>query len=172
MTSLRVRYMQVAKALRAKLQIPTGNLKDGHGPDCLVYPFVEKHSLDFLAGQEQQRNTTNGYGLDRQTLSDLSYTVIQGGFTTPNTAGLITTENYLLSYFGRLNYNFDQKYYLTGNIRQDEYSALGIKRGVFYGFGAGWELTKESFWDKAGLNKVFSSFRLSGSYGKVGNVAV
>jgi len=136
-----------------------------------AYTVASKHNIDLLVGQEQQRNTTRGYGLDRQTLSDPTYTVIQAGFTTPFTSGLFYGENYLLSYFSRLNYNFDRKYYLNANVRQDEYSALGKKKGVFYGFGAGWEVTRESFWESAGLDKVFSTFRLTGSYGKVGNVA-
>jgi TonB-linked SusC/RagA family outer membrane protein len=137
----------------------------------LTYSFAQKHNFDFLAGQEQQRNTTRGYGIDRQTLSDPAYTVVQAGFTTPQNYAQLLTENYLSSVFGRLTYNFDQKYYLSGNIRQDNYSALGVKKGTFYGLGAGWEITKEKFWSNAGLDKVFTSFRLRGSYGKVGNVS-
>jgi TonB-linked SusC/RagA family outer membrane protein len=97
----------------------------------LTYSFAQKHNVDFLAGQEQQRNTTRGYGIDRQTLSDPAYTVVQAGFTTPQNYAQALTENYLSSVFGRLNYNFDQKYYLSGNIRQDNYSALGVKKGTF-----------------------------------------
>jgi TonB-dependent starch-binding outer membrane protein SusC len=133
--------------------------------------LAEKHTFSALIGNEQQRRTTDGFGLNRKTLSDSAYTVIQAGFTTPNTAGLALGENYLLSNFARLNYNFDKKYFLSGNIRRDEYSALGTKAGVFFGFSAGWEITKEKFWQSAGMDKVFSSFKLRGSYGKVGNFA-
>ena len=48
---------------------------------------------------------------------------------------------------------------------------LVLKEVYFMALELAGNSTKESFWDKAGLNKVFSSFRLSGSYGKVGNVA-
>jgi len=135
------------------------------------YTFASRHNVSLLAGNEQQRNTTLGYGINRQTLSDPAYNVIQAGWTTNNATGMAYGENYLLSTFGRLNYNFSQKYYLQGNVRQDEYSALGIKRGVFWGVSAGWEIAKENFWTNAGLNNVFSSFKLRGSYGKVGNVS-
>lgn len=134
------------------------------------YAFAGKHEFSLLAGNEQQRNTVRGYGLDRTILSDPAYTVAQAGFTTNNVSGLNLGENYLLSYFGRLNYNFNRKYYISGNIRQDEYSALGVKRGVFWGVSAGWEITRENFWQSARLDKVFSSFKLRGSYGKVGNI--
>jgi hypothetical protein len=48
---------------------------------------------------------------------------------------------------------------------------LAIKKGVFWGVSAGWEITKEGFWENIGANNIFSSFRLKGSYGKVGNVS-
>lgn len=135
------------------------------------YTFADRHNFSLLAGTEQQRRTSNGFGLGRRTLSDSAYTVIQAGFTTNNASNLTLTENYLLSSFGRLNYNYAGKYFLSGNIRQDEYSALGVKKGVFYGASAGWEITKEKFWEAARLENVFSSFKIRGSFGKVGNLA-
>ncbi|MEZ0538762.1 SusC/RagA family TonB-linked outer membrane protein [Fibrella arboris] len=128
------------------------------------------HNFSLLLGQEQQRRTSQAYGLNRQTLSDPAYTVIQAGFVTNNATGLGYGENYLLSGFGRLNYNYKEKYLLGANIRQDEYSALGVKKGIFYGLSAGWEITKENFWASAGLDRLFSSFKIRGSYGKVGNI--
>lgn len=132
--------------------------------------FGGAHNFSLLLGQEQQRTTTLGYGLNRQTLSDPNYTVIQAGFVTSNASNLAYGENYLLSGFGRLNYNYKEKYLLSGNIRQDEYSALGVKKGVFYGVSAGWEVAQENFWKSAHLDNIFSSFKLRGSYGKVGNI--
>lgn len=134
------------------------------------YTFAEKHNVNVLAGNEQQRRTSSGYGIQRQSLSDLAYNVVQAGFTTNNPADLFLGENYLLSNFGRLNYNYDNKYFLSGNVRQDEYSALGVKKGTFWGVSAGWELSKENFWSQSGIDKIVSSLRLRGSYGKVGNI--
>ena len=133
--------------------------------------FSGKHNVSVLVGNEQDRRTGEGYGLNRQTLSDPAFTVIQAGWVTPNTAGLSLGENYLLSYFGRATYDFDKKYFLSTNIRQDEYSAFADKASTFWGASAGWEIAKENFWDKAGLSNIFNSFRLRGSYGKVGNTA-
>jgi len=135
------------------------------------YTFADVHNFSLLVGNEQQRFTGDGFGINRRTLSDSAYTVIQAGFTTNNTAGMTITQNYLLSSFGRLNYNFDKKYYISANVRQDEYSALGVKKGNFYGFSAGWEVAKENFWKNLGADQIFSSFKLRGSYGKVGNIA-
>ncbi|QMW01104.1 SusC/RagA family TonB-linked outer membrane protein [Spirosoma foliorum] len=132
--------------------------------------FGGVHNFNLLVGQEQQRTTTLGYGLNRQTLSDPNYTVIQAGFVTNNPSSLAYSENYLLSGFGRLNYNYKEKYFLSGNLRQDEFSALGQKKGTFYGVSAGWEIAQEGFWKSASLDNIFSSFKIRGSYGKVGNI--
>ncbi len=132
--------------------------------------LFENHNLNVLIGNEQQTRTSSGYGLQRQGVSDLDYNVIQAGFTTNNPADLFKGENYLLSSFGRITYNYGDKYFLSGNIRQDEYSALAQKKGVFWGVSAGWELSKESFWTSLGINNLFTNFKLRGSYGKVGNI--
>jgi TonB-linked SusC/RagA family outer membrane protein len=135
------------------------------------YTIADVHNLSLLVGNEQQKRNFDGFGINRRTLSDSAYTVIQAGFTTNNTSGMTLSENYLLSNFGRLNYNYNKKYFISANLRQDEYSALGVKKGTFYGFSAGWEIAKENFWNTLGIDKVFSSFRLRSSYGKVGNIA-
>ncbi len=135
------------------------------------YTFAKNHNVNLLIGNEQTRRTSSGYGVQRQNLSDPAYNVVQAGFTVNNPADLFLGENYLLSSFGRLNYNYSGKYILSGNIRQDEYSALGVKKGFFYGASAGWNIAKENFWTISGLGRVFSNFLIRGSYGKVGNIA-
>ncbi|MEO6917319.1 MAG: SusC/RagA family TonB-linked outer membrane protein [Chitinophagaceae bacterium] len=129
-----------------------------------------KHNLSALIGTEQTRRTSSGYGIVRTSLSDPNYNVVQAGFTVNNPADGVLGENYLLSSFGRLNYNYDKKYLFSANLRRDEYSGLGVKKGDFWGVSAGWEVAQEKFWENAGLNRLFSSFKLKGSYGKVGNI--
>ncbi len=137
----------------------------------LDFTLGGSHNISVLAGNEQQRRTSVGFGIGRRTLSDSAFTTVQAGYVTNNPSGMTLGENFLLSYFGRLNYNYNKKYYLSGNVRQDEYSALGVKRGTFWGASAGWEVAQEGFWTSANLDNIFSSFKIRGSYGKVGNVA-
>ena len=134
------------------------------------YTIASKHNFSLLAGNEQQRRTSSSYGINRQNLADPAYTVIQAGWVTNNSTGMGYGENYLLSNFGKLNYNFDRKYFINASVRQDEYSALGEKKGTFWAVSGKWEIAKEGFWKKAGIDKVFSSFGIRGSYGKVGNI--
>jgi TonB-dependent starch-binding outer membrane protein SusC len=141
----------------------------------LDYTFAGKHSVSLLAGTEQQKSTGSGFGVNRTAISDQFFTNIQGGFgivALAGTAGNIG-ENLLLSDFGRLTYTFDKKYTVNGTIRRDGASQLGSnnKYGTFYGLSAAWEITKENFWSAAKLDRVFSSFKLRGSYGRVGNIA-
>lgn len=139
------------------------------------YTLAEKHSFSLLAGNEQQRFQGSGFGVNRTTVSDPFYTNIQGGFGTVALAGTSGNigENYLISNFGRLNYSFDRKYIVSGTLRRDGASQLGAnnKYGTFYGVSAGWEIAREGFWTSAHLDRVFSSFKLRGSYGRVGNIA-
>ncbi|WP_431217018.1 hypothetical protein ACQ86N_22205 [Puia sp. P3] len=94
------------------------------------YTFADKHSLSLLVGNEQQRRTTSTYGINRQGISDPGYNIIQAGYTINNPTGNARGENYLLSTFGRLNYNFDRKYFLSGTLRHDEASQLGQKKAI------------------------------------------
>ncbi|MFN8289195.1 MAG: SusC/RagA family TonB-linked outer membrane protein [Chitinophagaceae bacterium] len=126
-----------------------------------------KHNVSIVGGTEQDRRTSVGFGLNRQTISDPVYTVIQAGFTTNNSSGLVYGENYLYSTFGRASYDYNKKYYFSASLRQDEYSAFAVKSEVFYGLSAGWEVSRENWWK----SKFFNTLKLRGSFGKVGNTA-
>ncbi len=139
------------------------------------YTFASKHTFSLLGGTEQQKTDNLGYGLNRTIVSDPFFTNIQGGFgnvALSNTSDNIG-ENYLSSLFSRLTYNFNRKYFVTANIRKDGASQLGSdnKYGTFWGVSGGWDIDKEGFWSSAKLDRVFSSFKIKGSYGRLGNIA-
>ncbi|MEO5997067.1 MAG: SusC/RagA family TonB-linked outer membrane protein [Chitinophagaceae bacterium] len=140
-----------------------------------INKVIGEHSVNLLLGEEEQRTRGNQFGLNRTSQSDPFYTNIQGGFGTvviSNTANQVYNQ-YLFSLFSRLQYNYKRKYLLSANLRQDESSVLGKnnKKGVFWGFSGGWEITQEDFWHAASLDNIFSSFKIRASYGKVGNLA-
>lgn len=134
--------------------------------------FADKHTVSALVGIEQQKSDNNSYGLNRVTVSDPAFTNIQGGWATPNTAGLGIGENYLYSEFARAQYNYNRKYFLTANVRRDGASQLGVnsKYGTFWGVSASWDVLTEQFAQNLKLDQLFSSLRIRGSYGKVGNI--
>jgi TonB-linked SusC/RagA family outer membrane protein len=135
-----------------------------------------KHTLQLLLGNEQQSTTVNAFGLTRSILSDPAFNTIQSGFVNVTTAFPIApapslASDYLVSFFGRLNYNFDEKYFLTATMRRDGASQFGSdkKFGYFPSIGGGWEITKEDFWHNMGADNIFSSFKVKASWGRVGN---
>lgn len=132
--------------------------------------LAEKHGFSLLLGNEQQATKGNDWGATRTQIADPFFTSYQGNYTTIVPAGTGQGENYLLSYFGRLNYDFNRKYLITFNVRQDEYSAFapGKKKGIFWGTSAGWTISEENFWQNS-LGNVITYLRLRGSYGEVGN---
>lgn len=86
------------------------------------------------------------------------------GATNDNTGDQWTRN----SYIGRLNYNFDERYYLTATMRADGTSrfAEDNRWGYFPSVGVAWNISKEVFME---AQQTFSDLRLRASWGKVGN---
>ena len=77
------------------------------------------------------------------------------------------TDYRLEGYFARLNYNFDNKYYLSGSVRRDGSSIFSNNKwGTFYSVGGSWRIDQESFMDNVSF---VNSLKLRASYGQVGN---
>ncbi|UJH66365.1 SusC/RagA family TonB-linked outer membrane protein [Allomuricauda sp. SCSIO 65647] len=70
------------------------------------------------------------------------------------------------SYFGRVSYNFDNRYLLYGTFRADGTNKYQEKWGYFPTIGAGWVLSEEAFFPQ---NDVLNYIKLRGSWGELGN---
>lgn len=77
----------------------------------------------------------------------------------------------LLSFFGRINYSFKDRYLLEANLRYDGSSrfADGHRWGLFPSVSAGWRVSEEDFWKNSSLSNVFDNLKLRASYGVLGN---
>lgn len=75
----------------------------------------------------------------------------------------------LLSYFGRVNYNYRERYLFEANIRFDGSSrfAKGHRWGIFPSFSAAWRITEEP-WMKS-IKNILSEAKIRASYGQLGN---
>jgi TonB-dependent starch-binding outer membrane protein SusC len=133
--------------------------------------FAQKHNVSMLVGAEQQYSIRDGWGADRRGVADPFYVTYQGAYSTIFPSANVFGENFLQSYFTRLSYDFNKKYYVLINARRDGYSAFapGNKFGNFAGGSLGWALSEEDFFTNSGISKVVNSLKLRLSYGEVGN---
>ncbi len=131
------------------------------------------HNLFLTAGTELQRdNEKYSYGRG-QNFSDpffIGDNLISGSYTTFTSGGGIFKTGFV-SYFGRVNYDFSNKYFLQLSYRRDGQSSLAedVRFGNFPGASIGWRVSEEGFWRNSGLSNVVDELKLRGSYAVVGN---
>lgn len=126
------------------------------------------HNLNIIAVQEQTPYTSN-YMFITGNLPSNSITELTG-LTNTNANGN-KTENLLLSYLGRVNYDYKNKYLFSVSLRADGSSkfATGNKWGYFKAGSLGWRLKEEDFLKSV---DVLSDLKLRGGYGEMGNNGV
>jgi len=127
-----------------------------------------KHSLNFLAGASRMMQTTNDFSAYRNYITDSDLSQINAGAASSATNTGNKTDYTLISYFGRANYSYDDKYLFEANIRRDGSSRFptGSNWGSFPSFSAGWNIAKESFMQNV---STFQTLKLRGSWGELGN---
>lgn len=137
------------------------------------FSLLEKFNFGLLAGAEEQRTTNNYWYGDKYNVSDPFFTTYQGAWASVYNAAGGQGENYFISTFGRMTFNYDKKYYIEGSIRSDGFSGLakGHKYGTFGGLSVMWNISNENFVQNSSLNTFFSDVRLKASYGRVGNMS-
>lgn len=81
-----------------------------------------------------------------------------------------------LSYFGRVSYNYDNRYYLQFNIRRDAFDSSKLSKqarwGNFPSLSAGWAISNEEFFKDAIRPEAISFMKIRASWGRNGNVNV
>ncbi|HEY8658209.1 MAG TPA: TonB-dependent receptor [Hanamia sp.] len=148
----------------------TGIDKTGQVENTLNYKLeLGKHRIDFLAGTSYlERNFENFTGTAQGT-QDLQFLTFSS-ITSPTDKSVYSSlsTNTLFSYLGRVNYNYDDRYLLTGNFRRDGSSRFGPahKFGNFASVAAAWNISSEKF---IHLPSQISSLKLRGGFGEVGN---
>ncbi len=135
--------------------------------------LFERFNIGLLGGIEEQYNVNNWWSGSKTNVSDPFFTSYQGSWVTAGMGGGGQGENYYISYFGRINFNYDRKYFVEFSTRRDGFSGLSVgnKFGTFGGASVMWRASNESFIANTGIGEIFSDIRLKGSYGRVGNMA-
>ncbi|MBS1917236.1 MAG: TonB-dependent receptor [Bacteroidetes bacterium] len=129
-----------------------------------------RHTVNFVAGvtaQKNQYNSMAGSGIPpNNTIMDLAQSTAVT-FTAGQNGQTITS---LASTFGRLSYNYDERYFITGTLRRDGSSKFdeGHQYGLFPSGAVKWHAKQESFLQDVNW---LSDLSFRGSYGAVGNSA-
>jgi TonB-linked SusC/RagA family outer membrane protein len=125
------------------------------------------HNLDLTAGHETFETTFS----DLDGLATIQ--AANGIFEFANFSNIVnldgaTFDRAIESYFFRANYNYDNRFYVSGSVRTDGSSIFSedSRWGTFYSIGASWRLDQEQFMEDVDW---VNSLKLRASYGEVGN---
>ena len=136
------------------------------------YQITKDHYLAAMLGFEyydayQKGFNASGSGAPTDDFGDLQFTSNEEGKRNIDSWH---SRQRIMSFFGRVNYDFQSKYLVSFVLRKDGYSKLAKDNrwGVFPGISAGWVFGKEKFMES--LQQVVSFAKLRASYGLNGNV--
>lgn len=129
--------------------------------------FADKHNIDVLAGHENYKMKYNYLNASKTNFFNPAIPEFDNAINMDNISSY--TDTYTVeSWLGRLNYDYDNRYYLSASVRGDGSSrfAKGNKWGTFWSVGGSWRLSQEEFFK--GVTWV-DNMSIRASYGSVGN---
>jgi len=136
---------------------------DKHKIEPMIGMWAQAFNYVYMTGTNSKLNVydfDNAY-LSNATANDIPASQLTGG----------PTQTKMLSYFGRLQYNYDEKYILNATFRADGSSkfAKDNRWGYFPSVSAGWNVSNESF---MASQNIFDYLKIRGSWGQVGNQSI
>ena len=135
--------------------------------------FAGKHNLNVMAGFTAERfawyNTQARRDNVPNNLDQMQE--VNAGQQGTDEANGETTYNTLVSFLGRVMYNYDNRYYISASLRADGSSRFpkGNKYALFPSVSASWRVISEGFMQD---QEIFSDLKLRGGWGRVGNQSI
>lgn len=133
--------------------------------------IAKKHAIDVLVGytwEDENQRSVGGY---RQKFpsNDVPYLTAGGADGQTNFGGGYDWA--IQSIFGRLTYNYDERYLFEATMRYDGSSRFPTesKYGFFPSAALGWRVSEEKFWKDSSVAKWFTNLKLKASTGVLGN---
>lgn len=134
--------------------------------------FADKHNLNVMGGFTAERFAWYQAKASRDDVPNNMDQMQEVNAGTQNQKGDGTTSyNTLVSFLGRVMYNYDNRYYLTASLRADGSSRFPAenKYALFPSVSASWRVTNEEFMED---QELFSDLKLRGGWGRVGNQGI
>ncbi|MES1214600.1 MAG: SusC/RagA family TonB-linked outer membrane protein [Bacteroidota bacterium] len=131
--------------------------------------FLQNHHVKVLVGTEEKSNYNREVGGSRKGYftNDPRYFTLSSGSPTGQTNYSFASSSYLNSLFSQVEYNYNEKYFLSGTLRRDASSVFGpdSRTGWFPAVNVAWRITEEKFITSG---KWLTELKLRGSWGKTG----
>ncbi len=126
------------------------------------------HHVGLTAGYEFLKFDQQSFSAFRDNFTLQEFQQLDQGSAENAQNGGSATLNGLQSFFGRINYAFDDRYLLEANIRRDASSRFAEENrvSIFPSFSVGWRISQEDF---MAAQNVFSDLKLRASWGQLGN---
>ncbi|MDR2042438.1 MAG: TonB-dependent receptor [Tannerella sp.] len=140
-----------------------------NGSATLNRSLNEMHNFKLMVGYQQESFWNKWHQGYREVFPFPDYPVLNAGGQENQKSSGSASDYALQSIFGRINYNFKERYLFEANLRYDGSSrfADGHKWGTFPSVSAGWRISEEDFWSD--LKPIVGNLKLRASYGQLGN---
>ena len=119
--------------------------------------FNDVHNITAIAGYESIRNQNNFMqgSINNFVTTDINAWYINSALADVDTRGIFSNGGFssLVSVFGKLDYNYQNKYYISGTVRRDGSSKFGENNryGLFPAVSGAWRVSQESFLENNGF---------------------
>ena len=138
--------------------------------NTLAYSFtLGKHNLSLMAGNALYKNVAEEYkGAGHNLISSTMLFYNLGGLQDSQQISSNYVQTTMASFFGRLQYEYDNRYLMTASIRRDGSSKFGKNKrwGIFPAVSLAYRISNERFWPE---DFVINSMKVRGSWGANGN---
>jgi TonB-linked SusC/RagA family outer membrane protein len=167
----KTRYGSPASSDKVNATLAINNRKTWLNENTLAYQTnIQKiHALSAVVGMSMQESLYDSNSMKTIKIPNESLGMAGMAQGEPNQVTSLVSEWSMMSYFGRLNYNYKSKYYFTSSFRADGSSkfAKGNHFGYFPSASLAWTFTSEKFMEP--VKKILDSGKLRLSWGQSGN---
>lgn len=135
--------------------------------------FAKKHNFNVVVGWSAE--STQDAASYTMAATQFPNNTIQGWTLTSveptRFDATYSTDDHLISYFGRVEYGYDSRYLINASIRRDGSSRFGLNRkwGTFPAISAAWRISNEKFWDRTW---IMNQAKVRVSYGSNGSNSI
>ncbi len=129
---------------------------------------IDDHNFDALVGMNRENSSTEFFSSTEDNLISTDLPSLSVALDNPRVSDSFG-EWAVAGYFGRINYNYKQKYFLELNGRYDGSSRFPSddRFGFFPSVSAGWQVMSEPF--LSSIENIVNGFKIRGSWGEIGN---